>query len=150
MKLSARPWRRLGKEEHGSVLIETAFVAPVLVIMCLGGFEVGSIVAKQNRLQAAAELATEIVLVSEPDTPDEGSDIEEELQASLPASAAVDVTFKYRCGTAAMADAAGTCDEDLLSTYIHIAVTDTYTPTWTEFGFGQTIEYDVQRTVQVS
>ena len=134
----------------GSVLVETAIVAPALILMCIGGVEVGTMIEKQNRLQSVAEQATEIVMVSNPDTADERSDIREELDDALPATATVAVTDKYRCGTGAMTTSPGTCDEELLSSYIEVTMTDSYAPTWTQFGFGSAFSYNVVRTVQVS
>lgn len=140
----------LRQDTRGSMLIETAIVAPALMLMCIGGVEVGTMVEKQNRLQAVAEQATEIVMITEADTPEERSDIQEELEEALPSTGTVSVTPKYRCGTAAMTTSPGTCEEELLSSYIEIVMTDTYTPTWTEFGIGEPFTYNVVRTVQVS
>ena len=151
MSGQASLWCRLGANSRGSVLVETAFVAPVLMVLCLGGVEVSHMIAKQGRLQSVAEQATEIVLVAKPEDDAERSDIQEELQGALPDTATVDVDYRYRCGTAPdMTESAGTCDEELLATYIQVKMTDTYEPTWTQFGIGRALQYDVERTVQVS
>ena len=55
---------RLCDDSRGTALIETAIVAPTLIVMCIGGFEVATMVEKQSRLQSTAELATEIAMVS--------------------------------------------------------------------------------------
>ena len=66
--------------------------------------------------------------------------------------AQVTITNKYRCGTTAAyvdvktACAAGT----VVATYLRIALTDTYTPTWVEFGMGSPLNYNVTRTVVLS
>lgn len=150
MTATATLFKRFRRDTRGSMLIETAVVAPALMLMCVGGVEVGTMVEKQNRLQAVAEQATEIVMITEADTAAERSDIEEELEEALPSTGTVSVTPKYRCGTGAMTTAPGTCEEELLSSYIEIVMTDTYTPTWTEFGIGEPFTYNVVRTVQVS
>ena len=148
-----RPFlRRIAADRQGSMLIETAVVAPTLIVLSIGAFEIATMVEKQNRLQSTAELATEIALVSAPDTDDERIAIQTELSSSLPATAAIQVEYKYRCGvTTTLEDAPPSgCSEEALSTYLHVALTDFYEPVWTSWGFGQAFEYDVQRTVQVS
>lgn len=143
---------RLGASERAAVLVETAIVAPALIVMCIGGFEVATMVEKQSRLQSTAELATEIVVISSPDTEAERLAIQTELLASLPSTATIQVVFKYRCGVeTTLADSPPTgCEEEALSTYLQIALTDWYEPVWSDFGIGSAFEYDVQRTVQVS
>ena len=144
--------RRLAGNVHAAVLVETAIVAPTLIVMCIGSFEVATMVEKQSRLQSTAELATEIAVISSPDTEAERVAIENELSGSLAPTATIHVVFKYRCGTqAALANTPPSgCSEDSLSTYLHISLTDYYQPVWTDFGIGSAFEYDVQRTVQVS
>ena len=144
--------RRLGACDRAAVLVETAVVAPALIVMCIGGFEIATMVEKQSRLQSTAELATEIAVISSPDTEPERAAIETELSGSLPSSGTIQVVFKYRCGTATtLADTPPSgCEEEELSTYLHIALTDWYEPVWADFGIGEAFEYDVQRTVQVS
>ena len=41
-------------------------------------------------------------------------------------------------------------NKPVVSSYLRIEVTDSYTPVWKDFGIGDTINYDVERTVQVS
>jgi len=45
---------RLARDERGAMLIETAFIAPVLILMSLGAFQVSQVVARQTELQEAA------------------------------------------------------------------------------------------------
>ncbi|OZA93393.1 MAG: hypothetical protein B7X57_05165 [Erythrobacter sp. 34-65-8] len=42
------------RDRRGSIAIETALVAPVLAVLALGSFEVGSLVSRQHELQTAA------------------------------------------------------------------------------------------------
>lgn len=144
--------RRLGSDARGAVLVETAIVAPTLIIMCIGSFEVATMIEKQSRLQTTAELATEIAVISSPDTEAERAAIEGELSAALPPSAAIQVVYKYRCGveTTLSTTPPSGCEEEYLSTYLHIALEDRYEPVWADFGIGSAFDYDVQRTVQVS
>jgi len=143
---------RVCADESGTTVIETAVVAPVLVIMAIGTFETSAMVARQSELQSSAEQATEIALAIVPDTQGELNQIEDKLETSSGLSdARVTVKFQYRCGSSTtVSDTAPTCTEDSLSTYIWIRMTDEYQPVWSEWGFGKSFEYEVERTVQVS
>jgi len=143
--------RRLASREDGTALIETAIIAPVLLLMAVGTFEASAMVARQSELQSSAEQATEIALAVVPDTQAELDQIKTTLQESSGLSAArVTLKFQYRCDTGAIQDTPPSCTEDSLSTYISIAMTDEYQPVWTQFGFSRSIEYAVDRTVQIS
>lgn len=143
---------RIGADENGTTVIETAVVAPVLVIMAIGTFETSAMVARQSELQSSAEQATEIALAINADTTVELMQIKEKLKESSGLSdARITIKFQYRCGTSTtVSDTAPTCSEDSLSTYIWIRMTEEYQPVWTAWGFGESFEYAVERTVQVS
>lgn len=143
---------RLARDSAGAALIETAVLAPALIVMCIGGFEVSAIVARQSELQSTAEQATEIALATAPDTDAELGQIEDVLEATGDlGDAQVVLSYRYRCGASTtVSTTMPSCDEDALSTYIHIVMTDQYFPVWSEWGFGEGLEYEVTRTVQVS
>ena len=145
--------QRLRAREDGTALIETAIVAPVLIVLAVGGFETSAMVARQSELQSAAEQATEIALATVPDTDAEKTLVQEKVAASagLPLQH-VDLSWKYRCGSGALVDGptAPSCSEDSLNTYIALHLSDEYQPVWTEWGFGTSFEYHVRRTVQIS
>lgn len=143
---------RIAADQNGTTVIETAVVAPVLVIMAIGTFETSAMVARQSELQSSAEQATEIALAIVPDTQVELMQIEDKLETSSGLSdARVSIKFQYRCGSSTtVSDTAPTCTEDSLSTYIWVRMTEEYQPVWTEWGFGESFEYEVERTVQVS
>ena len=46
------------RDTRGAMLIETAIVAPVLVLMSLGAFQVSTMVARQSELQSAVAEAS--------------------------------------------------------------------------------------------
>ncbi|MGX7926073.1 TadE/TadG family type IV pilus assembly protein [Tsuneonella sp. HG094] len=147
-----RLFKRLRRDLRGTMLIETAVIAPALLTLSIGGFEVATMVAKQSRLQSTAELATEIVTVTAPDTDGERLAIQTELSQALPANASIQVQFQYRCGTETTLSTTVPigCSEDMLATYLHIELSDYYEPLWTDFGIGSGFDYNVERTVQVS
>jgi Flp pilus assembly protein TadG len=131
------------------VAIETAFVAPVLVLMSLGAFQISSIMARQAELQTAMDEAQAIALATDPDTVEERATLQQVIMAStdLPAEN-VTVTEAYRCGGTATYLASNTCATgSLVSRYVRIEVTATYTPIWTEYGVGEALIYNQARYV---
>ncbi|MEE1876382.1 TadE/TadG family type IV pilus assembly protein [Altererythrobacter litoralis] len=153
MARSTRTLAALRKDERGSMVIETAIVAPVLILMALGGFESSRIVARQTELQTAVAEAAAIVRASPPTTATQRTTVRDVVRASVGLEPdQVTVVQKFRCGT----------DEDIVAQdssctpgvavydYIEVVVTDTYTPTWTQFGVGSPINYRVERLVFIS
>lgn len=144
--------RRLVDRQDGTAMIETAIVAPVLVMMSIGTFEASAMVARQSELQSSAEQAVEIAMAVVPDTPSELTQVERTLETSSGLSdARVVLKFQYRCGSSTtVSDTAPSCSDDSLNTYISIVMTDEYQPVWTELGVSKSFEYRVARTVQIS
>jgi Flp pilus assembly protein TadG len=146
--------RRLARCSTGVAAIETALVAPLLVMLALGGYEVSSMVVRQSELQSAASEAMNIVEASPPSDAAGRTAIRDVLKAStgITDNDKVTVVPIYRCGTdAAFVNADSDCDEDQkVSTYVQVTLKDTYSPSWKAFGLGDDIEYDVVRTVQIS
>ena len=151
--------RALLRDSRGTMVIETAIVAPVLIILSLGAFEASTMVTRQSELQSAAAEAVAIVMAATPETQTQVDQIEAVVENSsgIPED---NVTFaiKIRCGTTEtfvdktdLASDTTTCgDQDLQSWYLQITMTDTYEPVWTQFGIGSAIEFHVDRTVQLS
>ena len=145
--------RRLIGDPSGTMAIETALVAPTLILLSLGGFEASSMVARQSELQSAAGEAVNIVMAATPSSPTEFDQIETVVEESsgIPEE---DVTLevKYRCGTEAnmILDPDACADENTLSTFIVLTMTDRYVPMWTIFGIGSTVDFSVERSVQLS
>lgn len=148
---------KLRADETGSMLIETAIVAPVLAIMAIGAFQVSMIVARQQELQSGAAEAVNIALAASPTTVEKRNTVESIIEASLfpgdaNAGSKVTVTNQYRCGVAeTYVDVATSCSSgEITATYIKIVVTDTYTPEWTKLGVGKPVQFSVTRTVQIA
>jgi hypothetical protein len=144
---------RLAACEKGAMLIETALVAPVLIMLAIGAFEASAMVARQSELQSAAGQAAEIALAVNPDTQAERDEIKAQIMESTGlGEARVKVIPMYRCGTGNLV--AGptppTCSEESLNTFIAIDLTAEYQPVWTSWGIGQSFEYHVARSVQIS
>ena len=144
---------RFARETRGTVVVETAIVLPVLAILVLGGFEVSRIVARNSELQSAAAEAAAVVLANPPGDNAEKATIESIVESSSGlASDKVTLTTKYRCNASAtlvtLVTACASTDE--ISEYIEIRMVDSYTPIWTSFGVGRTINYDITRRVQIS
>lgn len=156
MTMTAGFLSRFRDETRGSVVIETAIIAPVLILLSLGTFDAGRMVARQNELQSAAAEAQAIVQAAVPDDGAAREEVRSVLLASTnpnnthPATT-VAVTEVYRCTTGADFVTVNTCaDAAQVSTFVKITLTDTYTPQWTAFGIGHPLNYRVVRMVQIS
>lgn len=144
---------RLRASTHGSVVIETAIVAPVLVMLSLGTFDVSRMVARQHELQTGATDLEGIVLAVAKGIGTNEATIRTALSSSLnlPLNK-VTVVKVYRCGSDTSTVAAISACPDPINTSIYVKVTlsDSYTPIWTKFGVGGPLNYNLVRTVQVS
>ncbi len=144
------------RNDQGTAVIETAIVAPVLVMLALGTFDAAQMVARQSELQGAVTEAEAIVTAAVPTTSAARDEIRNVLRASIDPKNTdpydtVTVTEVYRCGTNASFVTSNTCGSGVtVSTYVKIALTDKYTPQWTSFGIGSPLNYNIVRTVQIS
>ena len=160
MRIVRNHFRRLRDDKRGSMVIETALLAPVLAILSLGIYETSMIVARQHELQSAANEVEMIAIATNQGAETNVGELKNILKTSLDLTDNdVTVTTRYRCGTESLLrSSTGPCgkgtedtgDDDYVSTYIRITITDTYTPVWTGFGIGQDINFRVRRTVQIS
>ena len=135
----------------GAVSLETALIAPVLLAMSVGSYETSRVVARQVELQMATAEASSVALASEPTSPTRRATLKAILQTSTGLDQDhVMVDPAYRCGstTQYVTDATG-CGTNLISSYIKIALTDTYTPIWTKFGIGGAVPFNVTRYVMI-
>ena len=155
---------KIRRNEDGSMVIETAFVAPILLVMALGGFEVSTIVARQTELQSAAAEAAAIVRAVIPEDADARNTVRDIVATSICkgktrttilgrstcGTTSVAVNRRWRCGTAGdYVILSGTCGSATEYKFIRVNIQDTYTPMWTNFGVGSAITYNISRTVQI-
>lgn len=146
----------LPRDIRGTITIEVAIVAPVLILLGLGSFDVSQMVSRQSDLQSAAAEAEAIVQAAPPTDSAARGKIRDILKTSIDPDDSnpndtETVTEIYRCGGGAYVTAKPTCATGVkLSTYIRLELANTYTPSWTAFGVGQAIDYDVVRMVQIS
>lgn len=160
MKIVRDHFRRLREDKRGSMVIETALLAPALAILSLGIYETSMIVARQHELQSATSEVEMIAIATNQGAETNTGELQAILKESLDLTDNdVSVATRYRCGTETfLRTSSGPCgkgtedkgDDDYVSTYIRIRVTDTYTPVWTGFGIGQPITFNLRRTVQLS
>ncbi|MXP42322.1 pilus assembly protein [Altererythrobacter soli] len=142
---------QLLRDVCGTMAIETAVVAPVLAVMAIGVFEVGTLVSRQQELQSSASEAEGIILAAAAGAGTDSAKIEQVIEHSLNLDPdQVSLEQRFRCDTAeTMTDDSTTCDtERPIYRYVVLHVTDTYAPVWTWFGM-EPHTYDVERTVQV-
>ena len=141
------------RDARGAVIIETAIAAPVLALLGLGAFQVSQAYARQHELQTGADDAASMALAGWDSDTGDTTAIKEVLKRTLTLDdTQVTITKKFRCGTdlAYVADITICAPGTIVTTYLDIRLTDTYTPMWTDFGMGEPMNYNVQRTVLVS
>ena len=150
-------WRTLARglccQQRGTVAIETAIVAPVLLLLSLGAFEVSSLVARQGELQSAANEGETIALTFADGATTDLATIKNILKSSIGlTSDQMTLSMQYRCGVdEVLVQTDEECDPgDIVSTYVQLHLTDQYQPLWTSFGVGKPITMDITRRVQVS
>lgn len=139
-------------DTEGTTLIETAIVAPVLILLSLGAFQVSGIVARQSELQSAVSEAQAIALAAAPDTVDEITTVQQVIMKSarLPAEQVL-LSNIYRCGWKdSYVQQKTSCEAtDKVSTYVRIQIRDTYTPIWAQYGMGDPLSFNLVRYVLV-
>lgn len=141
------------RDNRGAVVIETAIVAPVLALMGVGAFQVSQVVARQHELQTGADDAASMALAGWDTDSGDTAAIKAVLKRTLDLDdSQITITKKYRCNSDGIyvADSAICLSDAIVTTYLVIRLTDTYTPMWADFGVSEPISYDVQRTVLVS
>lgn len=140
---------RLQRDQRGAMVVETAIVAPVLVLMSLGAFQVSKLVSRQTELESAASEAAAVALASAPDNAAKRTTLQQVIMTSTNLAASnVSVTEVYRCNaTTAYVSALTSCTTGVISKYVKISITDTFTPAWTRFGIGSAINFNVNRYV---
>jgi len=134
------------------MLIETALVAPMLVLLALGGFEVSSIIARQTELQSAVAEAAAVVRAAIPEDQESRNAIRDVVKESTGlTSDQVSVTETYRCGTGqTYTNTADTCGSGAPEyKFVRVSLTDVYTPIWTHFGVSSPMTFTVTRTIQI-
>lgn len=143
---------RLWRDERGAMLIETALIAPTLLLLSLGAYQISGVVARQSELQSAAAEGVAIALATPPDTDAKLLALANVMVASTGLSSdKVSVTRVYRCGTdQTYLASSSSCGTNPVSVYAKIALTSTYTPLWTQFGLGSAINFNVVRYVMYS
>lgn len=153
MTQQQRPLAGIFRDDAGSLVIETAFVLPILLLLCLGAVDVCQLVARNTELQSAMSEATAISLASRPRTQSEIDTIEDVIEAST-GLADENVVFEriYRCGTANMpvSEKHMCMPGQIVAEFIEITMSETYTPIWTGFGIGSDVDFSLTRTVQIS
>ena len=148
---------RLCRDQRGTMVIETAIVAPVLVLMSLGAFQVSSLVARQSELDSAAAEGAAIAIASPPNNAAKRTTLQQVIATSItPAAPAVNnvtvtVSAAYRCNSAtAYVTDPNTCTSGVISNFVKIYITDIYTPTWVNYGIGSNITYRTTRYAEYS
>ena len=132
------------------MVVETALVAPVLVLMSLGAFQISKLVARQAELDGAAAEGAAIAIASAPNSDAKRTTLQQVIMTSTGlTSDKVTVSAAYRCNSStAFVTASTSCTTGVISNFVKIYITDTFTPTWDKFGVGSDITYQVTRYVE--
>lgn len=138
-------------DRNGSTTIETALILPALLAMSLGTFDVSRMVARQNELQKATNEAGDAVMATNPDTQEKKDTLKSVIMTSTGLTTdKVTVSNVYRCDVQTSFVTLVSACSGTYSTFVRVVLTDSYTPTWTNFGLGGAVSYSVTRQVQVS
>ena len=142
--------RALRRDARGTMVVEAAFVLPILCVLCFGAFDVSRMVARNAELQSAMGEAAAIVLAHPPQDEDEINAIEAVVKASTtPAQVTVAQQFRCDADPALVTTEAACGGGATVSAYLQITAVDTYTPLWVGFGVGAPVALSVTRTVQI-
>ena len=149
-------FRRFLGDRAGSMTIEMAAVAPMLVLMSIGTFEVSTMVSRQQELQSAASEGETIALAAAASEQATNiATIEDIIETSMGLeNNQVNITRHFRCNAeptvVSAPNANAACPGvDIVTSYIKLELTDTYTPVWTQFGIGSSFNYNVERMIQL-
>lgn len=140
----------LWPDRRGAMAIETAFILPILIVMSLGGFETSRIISRQFELQSVAGEAEIIAMAAAAGAETSADKVKKILMASADVSEGqIKVSRFYRCDASeTTVSSSESCEEDaVVTSYISIAITDSYDPIWTDFGVGEKVDMQVERTV---
>lgn len=145
--------RGLAGDDRGSMAIETAFVAPVLVLLAVAGADTSLMISRQHELQAGVNEAEAIALAANAGASTDTTTLKSILMESLGLSSSqVTVTKQYRCNAdAALVSTPQSCSSDaVVSTYVKVKLVESREPIWKRVGVGGTWTFNVERTVQLS
>ena len=119
---------RLARNQRGSVIIELAFIAPILATMIVGVVDLSAAYGRKLVLEQAAQRAVEkIMQTTGEDTVDDTIRNEAAAAAGIPVSQ-VTVTFTMTCAGTVTNYATECADTSTQVRYIELSLWDTYTP----------------------
>lgn len=145
--------RRFARNDRGSMAIETAIVAPIVILLALGSADMSKIVSRQQELQSAVAQVEGIALAANAGASTDTTTLKAILMESLSLpSSKVSVDKLYRCSanTTLVQESSSCSSSDVVSTYVRITLTDSYDPIWKRVSNIGTWNFSVVRTVQLS
>jgi Flp pilus assembly protein TadG len=143
--------RHLLADRKGAVAVETAIITPVLALMALGSFEVSNVIARRNELQGAMSEASSIALASEPTTELRRATVKSIIRTSTGLSDdQVTIDAAYRCGSETqLRTSTSACGSNRISSYVKVVLSDTYSPIWSRYGIGPSMQFRSTRYVMI-
>jgi Flp pilus assembly protein TadG len=143
----------LVRDNSGSMAIEMAFTAPLLILLALGSADVSRMISRQNELQAGVAQAEQVALAANAGAATDTNTLKTLLMQSLNLSSNnVNVVKQFRCNadTALVSTTTSCSSSDVVSTYVQITLQDSYSPIWRKIVPVGAWNYNVVRTVQLS
>lgn len=126
----------LARDIRGSSLIETALIAPMLVLLAAGSIDAGLGYARKLKVQQAAARAVELATVSGLVANLQTSMTNEGAAAAGVATGNVTIDMWLECDGVRQLDVNGTCLASAPSRFVSVTITDTYTPMYAGFFSG--------------
>ncbi len=120
---------RLRIDKYGVALVETALVAPVLVMIIMGTMDAARYGAAKMKVQQAVNRGLEISWMGGPDVATSDIQAQAAAQADVPTSA-VTVTQTLECGGTVTSWNTASCSSGETARYTQIQISTTFTPSF--------------------
>lgn len=117
------PLGRLARDARGSVVVEFALIAPVMLLALMALADYGLMVYQNTRLSEAASAGVRFAMNE--DNQDDNAGIEAAVRAALPdgLDATVVISRECRCPTGGAVDCAGACTGEIVpGRYLEVVV----------------------------
>ena len=121
---------RLGRDQSGVTVVETALILPMLLVMLFGFSELANAFALHMRLSQAAQAGIEYVIASDTPVPADSDIISRTSTVTGIAASDIAVVRKVECNNVPQASGVTSCPNqaDVEVDYLTLTVSGTYQP----------------------
>ena len=157
MSLRLAKLRRLARDAKGIALIEFALSLPIIMALTFGAIVVARLVINRLTLQQASAEVASLIIVRPPEDDGDNSSQNEFVYiknaamtaSGLPASA-ITVSMSLTCNGTTQASTVSACPSGQeQGRLVRLVLSGSYTPSWSAFGIGGTINQTVTRVVRI-